>query len=97
MLYKCSEIKIAKLEKVKLTHGKVKVIIFDELYFYGKEFLSYVGIQDLANLVAIEKAKEEFINNLLKQQVFVIVAGATENPKIYDIAANRNAKKLSRC
>ena len=47
-----------------------------------------------SNLEKIENAKAKFFKDLTKKNILVIISGATENPRIYEIAQERIRAKL---
>ncbi len=93
-----SEAKIAELRnkaasKSTAVTAKTEVVIIDEIYFQGESFLKSVGIEDVKDLREIEIRKEKFVRELASKGILVVLAGATENPEIYNIAQKRIKRK----
>lgn len=90
-----SDTAIKQVEKAKSSKDKVAVVIFDELYFYDEKFLAAAGKAGTTDSATIEKVKAAYIRDLQAQGVLVCVSGATENPLIYKLAAERIKDKLA--
>ena len=96
-----SDLAIKQIEEAKKSDpDRINVVIVDELYFYNAKFLKAAtgkedAQEDAQDNATIEKAKAKYIKDLQDKGILVCVSGATENPLIYRLAAERIKDKMA--